>query len=416
MSHIIFSNPGEIDPRLIALMGVNVKPGSASPIGFFGTGMKYALATALRFNCQVVIFSGLKSFHFSLNDETIRGKEFKTVQMKEFFDGIPQDSGFGLGFTTELGKTWELWMSYREFLCNALDEGASLAEAGFETNEAIVPKEGKIQVVISGDAFVAEHRARSDWYLTTKPIEKIKVGGNVEVAIHPGMGKGIFYQGILVKKFEELVRSKFTWNILSPISLSEDRQAKSWYDLNSAIAQALAIGCRNRVLLKEVLLSPAKSFERKIPWSYCYTSPSEDFVEVIDSLFDKNFATLPHEALQLVKDQLKHRNPQPVRLTRLQQMMLEKAKLFLTKMDLAVTEEIVIVESLGSQWIHGLAKEGRIFIPLTTFDRGTKYLASTLLEEHLHCSLELRDESRELQDWLFNKLLSLAEELHGEPL
>lgn len=412
MSSIVFTNPGEIDPRLIALMGVNVKPESSSPIGFFGTGLKYALATALRFKCQVIIHSGLKTHIFWLKNETIRGKPFDTIQMQtdrgDFID---------LGFTTELGKTWELWMSYREFLCNALDEGASFGEAGFETSEKIIPEAGKTQIVVSGDAFVAEHRRRSDWYLTSKPLEVCEAKDRgYKVAIHPGPGKGIFYQGIRVHRFEDGKASKFSWNILSALTLSEDRQVKSWYDFKSAIAHAVAMGCTNWVILRDLMLAPQKSFEHSIPWSYCNYAPSEDFVEVIDQLFDRNFATLPQEALQLVKERLKTREPRPFKLTRLQQMMLEKAKAFLAKMNLPVTEEIVIVESLGSQWIHGLAKEGRIFIPLTTFDRGTKYLASTLLEEHLHCAQGLRDESRELQDWLFNKVLSLAEELHGEPL
>ena len=411
MSHIVFSNPGEIDPRLIALMGVNVKPDSSSPIGFFGTGMKYAIATALRLGCRVQIFSGMQEFTFFSSPEEIRGKEFLTISMQS---GSVRER---LGFTTELGKTWELWMAYREFLCNALDEGATFGEAGFETSTRVEPQAGKTQIVVSGDAFVSEHRSRFNWYLSTQPIEKIKAGSS-EIAVHPGLGKGIFYQGILVKTFDDNIgnSSKFTWNILSHLTLSEDRQASSWYEIKRDIATALAYGCKNKELLKEVLLSPQKSFEHQISWSYCCYSPSDDFVEVIDSLFDKNFATLSPSALQLVKDRLKNREPQAVKLTRLQQIMLEKAKTFLAKMNLEITEEIIIVESLGSQWIHGLAKEGRIFIPLTTFDRGTKYLASTLLEEHLHCSLSLRDESRELQDWLFNKVLSLAEELHGEPL
>ena len=38
---IVFENAGEIDPRLFALIGVNVKE-SENAIGFFGTGLKYA--------------------------------------------------------------------------------------------------------------------------------------------------------------------------------------------------------------------------------------------------------------------------------------------------------------------------------------------------------------------------------------
>ena len=132
---LYFHNPGEIDIRGATVAGLSAKEGD-TPIGFFGTGLKYALATALRFKCQVIIHSGTKTHIFWLKNETIRGKPFDTIQMQtdrgDFVD---------LGFTTELGKTWELWMSYREFLCNALDEGASFSEAGFETSEKIMPRD-----------------------------------------------------------------------------------------------------------------------------------------------------------------------------------------------------------------------------------------------------------------------------------
>jgi len=44
---ITFENDGEIDLRAISQFGINVKTGD-SPIGFFGTGLKYALAVLMR--------------------------------------------------------------------------------------------------------------------------------------------------------------------------------------------------------------------------------------------------------------------------------------------------------------------------------------------------------------------------------
>lgn len=40
---LTFHNPGELDPRLITTFGVSIKE-STNPIGYFGTGLKYALA------------------------------------------------------------------------------------------------------------------------------------------------------------------------------------------------------------------------------------------------------------------------------------------------------------------------------------------------------------------------------------
>lgn len=46
MKSYIFKNAGVIDPRAIATFGVSSKEG-ASPIGFFGTGLKYAVGVRL---------------------------------------------------------------------------------------------------------------------------------------------------------------------------------------------------------------------------------------------------------------------------------------------------------------------------------------------------------------------------------
>src|SRR5208282_5619824 len=99
---VVFTNPGEIDPRTITTLGVSVKE-TKSPIGFFGTGLKIAIAVLLRNHQRITIYSGLTKYEFSCAPETIRGQEFNIVQM----NNIP------LGFTTDMGKVWEMWMAYR---------------------------------------------------------------------------------------------------------------------------------------------------------------------------------------------------------------------------------------------------------------------------------------------------------------
>ena len=103
---IVFENEGEIDPRLVMLIGVNVKE-SASAIGFFGTGLKYAVACLTRWGEEICIQSGTAEFTFSVEDTEIRGRNFGIIHMCSKIDRA------ALGFTTELGKRWEPWMVYR---------------------------------------------------------------------------------------------------------------------------------------------------------------------------------------------------------------------------------------------------------------------------------------------------------------
>src|ERR1700733_12022356 len=52
LAMIVFENYGEIEIDAITTFGVSVKEGP-NPIGFFGTGLKYAVAVLLRHGCKV---------------------------------------------------------------------------------------------------------------------------------------------------------------------------------------------------------------------------------------------------------------------------------------------------------------------------------------------------------------------------
>jgi len=65
-----------------------------NPIGFFGTGLKYALAILLRTGHKVAILSGTSKHRFALKDVKIRGQDFQVVTMDRH----------ELGFTTQVGK------------------------------------------------------------------------------------------------------------------------------------------------------------------------------------------------------------------------------------------------------------------------------------------------------------------------
>ncbi len=57
MSFVIFRNKGVIDPSSITTFGVSSKENPGA-IGFFGTGLKYAIAILLREGCDITIHAG----------------------------------------------------------------------------------------------------------------------------------------------------------------------------------------------------------------------------------------------------------------------------------------------------------------------------------------------------------------------
>jgi hypothetical protein len=106
-------------------------------------------------------------------------------------------------------------------------------------------------------------------------------------------------------------------------------------------------------------------------------------------------------------------------LTRVQQTQLDKAIAFVGQIGFAdeITKYPIEIANWLGEGINGLAEDETIRISKECFDKGTKFVASTLLEELVHCHYRLPDESRDLQTWLFNRIITMGEEyVTGEPL
>ena len=78
--YVCFVNRGTIDPRSITTFGVNSKEGG-NPIGFFGTGLKYAIAVLLRLGHEVTLYSDAKKYVFGVEETKIRNDQFRIVTM-----------------------------------------------------------------------------------------------------------------------------------------------------------------------------------------------------------------------------------------------------------------------------------------------------------------------------------------------
>lgn len=272
---LIFSNPGEIDPRLITTFGVNVKPQSASPIGYFGTGLKYAIATSLRLGCKVTIQSGTRTYEFKSTVESIRGKDFGLVRMMEFpgpegdqTTGIPHN----LPFTLELGKNWLPWMAYREFRANALDEQGSIVGGDMERPE---PLADWTRIIIEGEALEEIHHNSGDYFLDNEQAKLILPG----VSIYDKSPSIICYQGIrMLDKIDGNVEHEFTYNLTKSQPLTEDRTLTNSWQAKKDIAMAIAQVTDQEVLAK-ILGSRGSTFEAKLDFDWEDLNPSTEFLD-----------------------------------------------------------------------------------------------------------------------------------------
>lgn len=117
--YIRMKNAGTFDVvKAVNLLGASVKEHDAA-IGMFGSGVKYALAQALREGHKVVICSGDQMFKLCYRTEEFRGKNFQVAYLQGK-SGAPKKTAI----TSEFGsKDWkDSWFIFREFWSNMLDE------------------------------------------------------------------------------------------------------------------------------------------------------------------------------------------------------------------------------------------------------------------------------------------------------
>jgi len=392
-----FHNPGNLDLKLLTTFGASVKE-SSNPIGYFGTGLKYAIATCLRHGAKVRLKTNGQHYELQAVAETIRGKEFKMVYLITSGDIRP------CGFTLDLGKNWEPWMAYREFYSNALDEGGGVVADIFHFAPGVDGTIWQIESEVM-DKVWAERRLHFIDRDRT-PVYKDSV-----VEIYPGSSSAVFYRGIRVCALPKT--SIYTYNIIGHTTLTEDRTMHYW-TAEAIISVALA-KCTDRAVLTAVLSAHESTLEGAIGYADYYT-PSDEFVDTVVALSKTKFTNVQHNARAMIRkrDQSKLL-PEPAKLTAVETTMLARAREFVARIGFDIAEPIVVTESLGKATI-GLAVNGTIFLSKTVFSMGTKMVAGTLIEEHIHLRHDLSDESRAMQEFLLNKLVSLGEELQGSPL
>jgi hypothetical protein len=216
---IVFRNRGLIDLTAVRTLGVSVKEEGA--IGYFGTGLKFAIATILRGGGSISISSRQAEASLRLCRKEVRGKPFHVVTM----------DGQELGFTTTLGRDWKPWMAFRELACNALDEGGKFYVERFEVGEI---GEDETVIVVHAEEIEDAYYARSEILLETPPVY-----ANDYIEIRTGQSR----VHLLSRRARRALRLSVphTYNLLRRIDLTEDRTVKYDWEADTQIARGLAL-------------------------------------------------------------------------------------------------------------------------------------------------------------------------------
>lgn len=384
---LVFQNNGLIDVFGITTFGASAKE-SENPIGFFGTGLKYAISVILRHKGKISIWRGNEEFEFSTKIIDSRGKSFEVITM----------NGEPLSFTTELGKTWEMWQAFRELFCNAKDEGGDCKQMS------------RYDVRPSAETTVicVESREMDDAYSQVDSIilnAKV-IYQNNKIRIFSGNSDYLFYRGVRVGSFNK--PTFFTYDILQSTTLSEDRALKETYTAGILVAQAIQ-DCDNKRLIDDALTTGKSFFESDAEYQRYYNS-SPEFNEVLRALKSDLTRPLNRSAIALrLDDDLSALDAGLDTLDARKTSMLNRSIAFLERMGMMVTEyPIVVTDQLGAG-IMGRAHKGRIFLSEIPFDKGVKQVVATLFEEWIHLKHGVHDETRAMQDILMEKMIEQAE-------
>lgn len=394
---IVFRNSGTIDPTSIKTFGVSVKEGE-NPIGYFGTGLKYAIAIMMRLNHEVTVISGLNVYKFGKVKKSIRGKEFDIVTM----------NGEEMPFSTELGKNWEPWQAFREIYCNCIDEKGEVTA----TDMIPLAEEDTTYVIIKGREATLSYLDRHSIVLSIQPDLLVKSGG---MEIYNSPNKFLYYRGVRVHQLTK--PSMFTYNIIEDTELTEDRTLKYYNHVASRIPLHIA-GINDKHVLKRILYAEDACYEHWLSFDWLDWNQEfigKEIIQVLDEAYEANSDKANKSAMKFYrkkKDKDAAKNYKEEEPTRVERMQLDRCMAILRSLYHDFDDwKVMVVKSLGSTTMAVADTDrGLIVVSKDCFRLGTKYLLSTLIEEYAHLKSGHSDCTTAFQTYIFDMLSTLIEE------
>lgn len=260
MPCIVFRTPGLIDLRAFTVMGMSAKPNASNPIGYFGTGLKYSMAVLVRLGCEPEVWIGRDRHVFVKTNDTFRGKDFEMLSMRSMRWGLQRWRTTKLPFTTQYGRNWEPWMVYRELEANTRDENGdtiyldySAKEVGLSSDQVMWGKDNETTIIVDLPAFVDAWRERDKVFLPNASR-----GGDMTLEVQDGPSDHLYWRGMRVHKLGK--PSRFTYNFISHMMLTEDRTLMGDWYARSLLAQYI-VKCNSDAIVEGVLTATDKFWE-----------------------------------------------------------------------------------------------------------------------------------------------------------
>jgi len=418
MKYLKIQSKGEIDINAFTLLGASTKREDKTKIGFFGSGLKYAIASLLRNNIEFKIFSGETEVAFAIKNIKFRDNDFNKIVI----NGIETSMTDTMG-----GNDWdEAFAPIREIYSNALDEDEG---ATIKITENITPQSSFTKIYIQATNEMQDLYDNFNMYFLFKRSDVMFK--NDFGAVYPATNNKmrLFRKGILC--FSSESTAFFHYNS-SKFDINESRVIKDEWYAKRDIARCW--GASDNVAsiaeLVDILNIGHKSSERYLEWSHVDFSDSW-----LSYCENKKFYAIEHDGIFNEYDKAKRIRLPLSMLTRLiRQFGNSIDVLGLSKDDpyeaihyiktpsetlmnkvldaISVLRETKYSERLNNPKIK-VAKfsdesklatvKNEVIILASKLDTMTIHeIAKILIEENEHILTGFSDETREFQDHLFN--------------
>lgn len=410
MKYLKIQNQGELDIRLVALMGGTTKANDEFKIGQWGSGLKYTLAYLLKNNLDFKIFIGEQEVKISTEIESIRDEDFEIICI----------DGKRTSITTQMGgDAWEPWMIVRELWCNALDEGGEFKE----TTEILSGIKDTTTFFIQITPEIREVIVNWDNYFVHG---KEAISENHSYRIYPG-GNAIrlYKQGVLI--YEDKTRkSLFSYDIRNA-DINELREFRG----NVSAQMVYALASANEKVISYFLENITEAYfegEMDYDWYFDFNPKWREVIgnaklihkKAIENIIARGLEMDTTQCIIVPEKVYKFLTKQftGIGALRMADKVNEFYEIHDAELELKVKQGLAILDSCGYffspelKFIFGVFADKRKWASVN-FDtkevlisEGIKNkslfdVVSTLIEENEHFNTSLQDCSREFQQhWI----------------